>query len=79
MNLAFWDVVAGEYRSYHRDFRKDGATDLILAGVDRGPNTGTAANPNISEDPTGTGSRGVRTGRAGQQELRGHVLIRGFS
>lgn len=42
MNLAFWDAVAGEYRSYHRDFRKDGATDLILAGIDRGRDIKTA-------------------------------------
>jgi len=36
LNLAFWDATKGEYRSYHRDFRNDGATDLILSGIDRG-------------------------------------------
>ena len=42
MNLAFWDAVAGEYRSYHRDFRGVKAADLILAGVDRGRDIKTA-------------------------------------
>lgn len=42
MNLAFWDAEKGEYRSYHRDFRGRGATDLIMSGVDRGRDVKTS-------------------------------------